>query len=102
MGGRNEIRYLKSRKTFSFMGLVPSKMAKMPKSGVFGAQRNVSDDVGGIRPPKNFIFEIRLVRYLGDPFAKLRILGRPTAPYNTILRKNVPCKNELLGAKNCN
>ena len=27
--------------------------------------------MGGIRPPENFIFEIRLVRYLGHPFAKL-------------------------------
>ena len=56
---------------------------------------------GGIRPPQNFIFEIRLVRYLGHPFAKLWVLGRPTAPYNTILRKNVPCKNGLLTNKMC-
>ena len=61
MGGINYFLYLKSRKTFSSMGLMPSKMAKMPKSRVFGAKRNVSDGVGGgIRPPKNFIFEILL------------------------------------------
>ena len=56
MGGINYFLYLKSRKTFSFMGLVPSKMAKMPKSGVFGAQRNVPDGVGGVYDHQIFFF----------------------------------------------
>ena len=70
MGGNNYFLYLKSRKIFSSMSLVPSKMAKMSKWGVFGAKRNVPDDVEGVYDHQ-FFFEIRLVRYLGDPFAKL-------------------------------
>ena len=56
MGGNNGIRYLKSRKTFSFMGLVTSKIGKMRKSGVFGAQRNVPDCVGGVYDHQKILF----------------------------------------------
>ena len=56
MGGINYFLYLKSRKTFSFMGLVPSKMAKMPKSRVFGAKHNVPDDVVGVYDHQFFLF----------------------------------------------
>ena len=85
---------------YGFGGLKSGYFAKI---GCFWAKCKFQNGVrGGIRPPENFIFEIRLVRYLGHPFAKLWVLGRPTAPYNTILRKNVPCKNGLLGAKYCN
>ena len=56
MGGINYFLYLKSRKTFSSMGLVPSKMAKMPKSGVFGAQRNVPDGVGRVYDHQKILF----------------------------------------------
>ena len=68
MGGINYFLYLKSRKTFSFMGLVPSKMAKMPKSGVFGAKRNVSDGVGGYTTT-NSLF--------GGPICQIMSFGPP-------------------------
>ena len=53
----------------------------------------------GIHPPIFLIFEIRLVRYLEDPFAKSWVLGRPTVTSNIISRRNVICKNRLFTKK---
>ena len=53
----------------------------------------------GIHPPIFYIFEIRLVRYLEDPFAKSWVLGRPTVTSNIISRRNVICKNRLFTKK---
>ena len=54
---------------------------------------------GGIHPPIFLVFEIRLVRYLEDPFAKSWVLGRPTTTSNIISRRNVICKNRLFTQK---
>ena len=54
---------------------------------------------GGIHPPIFLIFEIRLLRYLEDPFAKYWVLGRPTGTSNTISQRNVICKNRLFTQK---
>ena len=62
---------LKSRKNISVMGLGASSMATLRKLGVLEQNANFKMAWGGIRPPKFFMFEIRLVRYLGHPFAKL-------------------------------
>ena len=67
----SEKNILKSRKNISAMGLGASKVATLRKLGVFEQNANFKMAYGGIRPPENFIFEIRLVRYLGHPFAKL-------------------------------
>ena len=53
----------------------------------------------GYTPTNFFIFEIRLVRYLEDPFAKSWVLGRPTTTSNIISRRNVICKNRLFTKK---
>ena len=77
MGGINYFLYLKSRKTFSSMGLVPSKMAKMPKSRVFGAKRNVPDDVGGYTTTKKFYFWNSVSSLFGGPICQITNFGAP-------------------------
>ena len=62
----SEKNILKSHKNISAMGLRASNVAILRKLGVLVQNANFK-----IRPPENFIFEIRLVRYLGHPFAKL-------------------------------
>ena len=54
-----------------------------------------------MRALKYFILKIRLLWYSKDPFTKLWVSGTYSASWNTILRKNVPCKNRLLRAKYC-
>ena len=52
------------------MGLGASNMASLRKLGVLEQNANFKMAYKGIWPPI-FFLEIRLVRYLGHPFAKL-------------------------------
>ncbi len=90
------------RGAISSMGLGVPNMVKMIKTPVFGQKIIFRMAYGGYACAKIFLFKIRLVRYLEDPFAKSWVLGGPTGTRNTILRKNVPQKTRPLRPKNDN
>ena len=69
-GGIIRKNILKPRKKFSAMGLGASNMANLRKLGVLEQNTNFKMAYEGYTVT-NFMFEIRLVRYLGHPFAKL-------------------------------
>ena len=52
------------------MGLGVPNMAKTQKTPVFEQKIIFKMLYEGMRAPKYFLFKIRLVRYLEDPFAK--------------------------------
>ena len=53
-----------------FHGFGGPQHAKKAENACFWAKNNIQNAVGGMHAWKIFILEIRLVRYLEDPFAK--------------------------------
>ena len=52
-------------------------MANMAKLGVLSQNENFKVAHEGVHAAKNFLLEIQLLRYLGDPFAKKKNFGDP-------------------------
>ena len=65
-----EKHFMMSRSDF-FHGFGGPQHGKNAKNTCFWAKNNIQNAVGGgMRAPIFFLFKIRLVRYLEDPFAK--------------------------------